>query len=88
MKGKNFNKERETIVLRSKVSSNRKFSIKSIEPEIKNFLKIFSRFLFVDARSKVSYFFNFRQIISNDCSRWATLGYVRLNRDSENFKNS
>lgn len=44
MKGKNFNKERETIVLRSKVSSNRKFSIKSIEPEIKNFLKIFSRF--------------------------------------------
>lgn len=44
MKGKNFNKERETIVLRSKVSSNREFSIKSIEPEIKNFLKIFSRF--------------------------------------------
>lgn len=44
VKGKNFNKERETIVLRSKVSSNRKFSIKSIEPEIKNFLKIFSRF--------------------------------------------
>lgn len=90
MKGKNFNKERETIVLRSKVSSNRKFSIKTFLKIDKKFFKnIFSfSFSFVDARSKVSHFFNFRQIISNDCSRWATLGYVRLNSDSENFKNS